>query len=118
MYRNLHLHPRMLVDGFSKLGIGFYALKTHELLVKENAAGLGSGEIHHSKLKTRIALNAPGRGWNPEQEQDAKRVRLSPPRAQRHCHPSPYVARPPSKDQQRVRWPGMNRNERGPRGAI
>eukprot|EP00959_Pyramimonas_sp_CCMP1952_P377139 7899355-Pyramimonas_sp.AAC.1 len=83
MHRHLHLHSHILVDGFSKLGDDFYALKTYDALAKDNAAGIGSGKIHYSKMQTRIVLDVPDRGWNPAQEPDAKKARLKPPPAPR-----------------------------------
>ena len=78
MYRHLHLNSHLLVDGFSTLGVDFYSLRSYQSLIKENAAGIGSGKKHYSKLKTRIVLDVPDRGWNPVEEPDRKRARFKP----------------------------------------
>eukprot|EP00959_Pyramimonas_sp_CCMP1952_P274931 5747332-Pyramimonas_sp.AAC.1 len=51
--RHPHLHSHILVDGFSKLGVDFYALRTCDALAKENAAGIGGGKKQYSNMRTR-----------------------------------------------------------------
>ena len=63
LYKQLHLYPHLLVDGFGKLGIDFYALRPYHKLVEHNATVVGSGKDHYSKPKSRIVLETPDNSW-------------------------------------------------------
>ena len=66
VYKMLHLHSNLLVDGFGKLGIDFYAIKTYKELENQNASSVGSGRPHYSTLTTRIVRekHEPDYRWN------------------------------------------------------
>ena len=62
MYRLLHKHPCLLVDGFDKLGIGFYNIAIPSEQMKTNG-GLGTKAPHYSKLKSGIVQDHPDYAW-------------------------------------------------------
>ena len=64
VYRILHLHPHLLVDGFAKLGIDFYSIRSYKQLIDDNAHSLGSGVLHYSKLGSAIVLDEVNLRWN------------------------------------------------------
>jgi len=72
VYRILHLHPHLLVDGFAKLGIDFYAVRSYKQLIDDNAHSLGSGVLHYSKLRSAIVLDDVDLRWIPARTKRAR----------------------------------------------
>ena len=64
VYPMLHLHPHLLVDGFAKLGIDFYAILNFQELISKNDKSVGSGIRHYSLLSSPLVLDSEDRTWN------------------------------------------------------
>ena len=62
VYPLLHKHPCLMVDGFHKIGIGFYGVATGEEQ-KKTRGGLGTKAPHYSKLRTAIVQDHPDYAW-------------------------------------------------------
>ena len=68
VYSMLHMHPHLLVDGFGKLGIDFYAVQTFKKLIKSKGDYVGSRTVHYSKLKSKAVLDCEDKRWNRKTE--------------------------------------------------